>query len=224
MTAEALCSRVTDFGFKLLEHEFALDARHHAVNRISSTMKEVIWARNGTGGLMVSNPFRIDDYLSLLSGKEYSYLMLDGALVQVAYTMSGSSIERHRLSLFPCPFPIVPSELLRYEGGLLEYISENYVENIHQNIVMRSPIRFDFAPEAVSSYHPASHVTINEPSCRIPARAPLGFDTFMRFLLENFYFDACANNSIMSSLRKSREKECLSVHDRKRAIFTWSVV
>lgn len=222
MSAEALCKRVTQFGFTLLEHEFALDARQHKVAKLRGQTKTVIWARAGDETLITANPLRVADYLSLLQRQEFSYLMRDGAIVQIAYTLTKSAIDKHRLAYYPCPFHINPSELRRYDGGIFDYIIENFMGDVEANVVLRSPIRFDYAPEAAQDFHPASHITINDPGCRIPARSPLTFDTFIKFLLENFYADAWGERAVTSALRFSNEPDCLSLHDQGRAYLNWS--
>lgn len=222
MSAEALCKRVTQFGFTLLEHEFALDARQHTLARLRGSTKALIWARTGDQTLITANPLRVADYLALLEGQEFSYLMHDGAMVQIAYTLTNANIDRHRLAYYPCPFDINPAELRRYDGGLLDYILENFMDDVESNVVLRSPIRFDYAPEAAGDFHPASHITINDPGCRIPARAPLAFDTFMKFLLENFYVAAWGQRAITAGLRFPQEPDCLSAHDRGRAHLSWA--
>lgn len=222
MSAEALCKRITQFGFTLLEHEFALDARQHTVARLRGSAKALIWARTGDQTLITANPLRVADYLALLERQEFSYLMRDGAIVQIAYTLKNNSIERHRLAYYPCPFEITAAALRRYEGGILDYIVENFMSDVETNVVLRSPIRFDYAPEAAQGFHPASHITINDPGCRIPARAPLTFDTFIKFLLENFYVDAWGERAVTAALRFSQEPDCLSADDKKRAHLHWS--
>lgn len=222
MSAEALCKRVTQFGFTLLEHGIALDARQHTVTRLGGSTKSLIWARTAGQTLMTASPLRLADYLALLERQEFSYVMRDGAIVQIAYTLTRANIDKHRLAYYPCPFEINSAELVRYDGGLLDYINENFMDDVESSIVLKSPIRFDYAPGAAGGFHPASHITINEPGCRIPARAPLAFDTFMKFLLENFYVDAWGQRAIIAALRFSQEVECLSAHDRGRAYLNWA--
>lgn len=222
MSVEALCKRVTEFGFKLLEHEFALDARQHTVARKSASTKDLIWAREGDRPLIFPNPLRVADYLSLIEKLEYSYLMRDGALIQIAYIITNGTIKKHRLAYYPCPFEIGLTDLQRYGGSLFDYIIENFMSDVERTVVLRSPIRFDFAPEAAQDFHPASHITINDQSCRIPVRSPLSFDTFMKFILENFYVAAYGNRAIRAALRFSQEPDCLSPHDRGRAFLNWA--
>jgi hypothetical protein len=221
MSVEALCRRITQFGFTLLKGEFAIDARQHTIERLSTRRKSLIWARDTSNSLITGNPARINDYLSILERQEYSYLMCDGGVLQIAFVYDRSEIERDRLSYHPCPFPITPDELRAFGGGLLEFIRDAFMDRIEENLLLRSPIRFDYAPAAVADFHPASHVTVNDPSCRIPARAPLRFDTFMKLILENFYLEAWQDPAIARELAFSQEDECLSDHDRGRAYLHW---
>jgi|SRR5215510_9303021 len=117
MSAETLCWRATRFGFMLLGNEFALDARQHFVEQHTATRKSVMWVRTGDHSLMAGNPARLEDYVTLLVNHEYSYLMRDGGVIQIAYTFERDRIERHRLAYYPCPFPITTRDINSYDGG-----------------------------------------------------------------------------------------------------------
>jgi hypothetical protein len=220
MTAESLCARVTEFGFTLLGADFALDARQHKIEKLSATQKSLTWVRGGGGKIITG--LKIYDYLSLLERQEYSYLMNDGGIIQLAFIFNGREIARHSLSYYPCPFSIEREELDAHGGGLLEFITDAFLDKIEDSILLRSPIRFDYAPDAVAEFHPASHVTINTTSCRIPARSLLQFDTFMKFILENFYLAAWQHPKIVRALTFRLETECLSAHDKSRAYLNWA--
>jgi hypothetical protein len=222
MSAETICWRATRFGFTLLGNEFAIDARQHVVRQLSAIRKSIMWVRSGDHSLVVANPAHLEDYISLLTNQQYSYLMADGGIIQIAYTFNRERIERHRLAYYPCPFPITGRDISAYgEMGILDLINDQYMTEIEENVLLRSPIRFDYSPEAAAKFHPASHITLNDPSCRIPARAPLNFDTFIQFILENFYPDAWQSKMVVRELTFSNEEDCLSDHDRGRAYLHW---
>src|SRR5262245_30589016 len=102
MSVAALARRITQFGFDLLGNEFALDARAHVAARLSKTRSSLIWVREDSdASLVLDDPPRILDYLALLERKEYSFLMQDGAIVQISYTFEGEAIDRHRLLYLP---------------------------------------------------------------------------------------------------------------------------
>ncbi|WP_315786113.1 MULTISPECIES: DUF2290 domain-containing protein [unclassified Bradyrhizobium] len=222
MSVEALCRRVTDFGFRLLANDFALDARQHKVERLSGSRKTLMWVRDPLNSLMSGNPARLADYLTILENQEYSYLMRDGGVFQISYVFDGAEIERHRLCYHPCPFALTFRDIRDFEGGLLELIQNSFMDRLEDSVLMRTPIRFDFAPDQTAAIHPASHITLNDPSCRVPAKSPLTFDTFIKFILENFYFDIWENLTIREALVFRQERECLSDDDRKRAYLSWS--
>jgi hypothetical protein len=96
------------------------------------------------------------------------------------------------------------------------------MSNLEENVFLRSPIRFDYSPAAAQEFHPASHLTMNSPECRIPARGPLRFDTFIKFLFENFYLDAWRHPDVQRSLAFTEEIECLTAHDRTRIYLQWA--
>ncbi|WP_296595427.1 DUF2290 domain-containing protein [Phenylobacterium sp.] len=222
MSVAALARRITQFGFDLLGSEFALDARAHVAESLSSTRSALMWVRDHPdASLIIDDPARILDYLALLERKEYSFLMHDGAIVQVSYTFEGTDIDRHRLLYYPCPFSIDATLLDELEVSLSDLIREIYMEDLERSVALRSPVRFDYAPEAAADFHPASHITFNEQSCRIPVRAPMRFDQFMRFVLENFYPSILEDESISAAILNERDGECLSDHDRNRIHLTW---
>jgi hypothetical protein len=111
----------------LLEAEFALDARQHKIDILSATRKSLIWAREDNDALITANPSKIRDYLGLLERQEYSYLMHDGGIIQIAFTYDGRKIQSHRLNYHPCPFPIGRRDLENFGGGLIDLILESYM-------------------------------------------------------------------------------------------------
>ena len=222
MRLPVLARRITEFGFNLLGSGFALDARAHAVAQLSNTRSSLMWVREDPdASLIIDDPARIMDFVSLLERKEYSFLMHDGAIVQLSYTFEGSAIDRHRLLYYPCPFSLDTSLLEEFNVSLADLIREVYLEDLEKSIALKSPVRFDFAPEAATDFHPASHITINERTCRIPVRSPMRFDQFMKFVLENFYPHVLRDEAIARRLVSDHDAECLSDHDRGRMHFTW---
>ncbi|MDZ4067288.1 MAG: DUF2290 domain-containing protein [Tabrizicola sp.] len=103
MSLAALCRRINEFGFELLSKELALDARVHTLEALSRTRSAIMWRREDpSASLMIACPPKVGDYLALIEGGEYSYMLGDGSIVQIAYTFEGEAIERHRLLYHPC--------------------------------------------------------------------------------------------------------------------------
>lgn len=225
MNVEALCRRITDFGLMLLDAEdaeFALDVNSHVVKRLPEKKKELLWARKKGSPLMAGN--RISDYLSIVKTRDYSYLMNDGGVIQIAFVFDAGRIARHRLVHHPCPFPVDPREIARSGEGpvpLADFIIETFMDDPGEHLLQRSPVRFDYDPDRAADLHPASHLTINDSECRIPVRSPLRFDTFMKFVLDNFYSETRLHQRIQEALVLRQEEECLSEYDRRRVFLDW---
>lgn len=222
MTVHALARRITQFGFDLISEDFALDAKYHRASPISPSAHTIVWERDSRSPVWCSCPATLEDYRAIIAARDYSYLLIDGAVVQVLMTLDHGSVAWHRLNYFPSPFRVSGTQLAEFGGGLLDYIDEVIREDLPAKIVSRSPFRFDFDPDNAGPDHPASHLTINEESCRIPARAPLSFDTFMKFILDNFYPHVFANERLRRMLSYEHEPDCLSQHDRARTYLQWS--
>lgn len=222
MSLAALCRRINEFGFNLLENEFALDVRAHVITPLSGTRSTLMWARNDRdASLIIDDPARIMDYVELLERKEYSFLMQDGAILQISYTFDQEAIQRHRLVFYPCPFSLDASLIDDPEVSFSDLIRGVYLDDLENSVALRSPLRFDFAPEDAADYHPASHITFNQQTCRIPVRSPMRFDQFMKFILENFYPQVLWKKSVAEAICNEYDADCLSDHDRGRMHFTW---
>lgn len=125
----------------------------------------------------------IDTYNSLNSSKSYNIKMIDGALIQMAYSFERDNLIKHRLAFFPSP------ELSEFQNNYEVYeTDEIYADIIDKNIVT-VPIRFDYDPTNFAvKEHPRSHLTIGQyKNCRIPVNAPLSPNMFIDFILRNFY-------------------------------------
>ena len=181
-----------------------------------------MWVRDRDRPLMVENPSTIDCYRTLIEAQDYSYLMNDGAVIQIALTYDGRRIARHRFLYHPCPFLVTKGELDKFGGELLDFIDDTFIGRIESSLLLRSPVRFDYAPDAATASHPASHLTLNGPDCRIPARFPIRFDVFMGFVLRNFYPDALMHRKV-PRLRQHRheDQDCLSARDRVGVHLSW---
>jgi len=219
MTVAGLCKRVSSRGFTLLEQGFALDARPHAVSDVRGRVKAVSWVHDSSTSLMIPSLPKVDDYLGLVRSQNYSFLMQDGAAVQILYQYDGAQITRHRLLYWPCPFDAV--EVFDYEIPVIDVFETLFLENVRTEAILRGLLRFDFAPDDAGELHPPSHLTLAAPDCRVPVHAPLSFDTFMRFLLENFYPQAWMDKKVKAHLAFAQETNCLRVEDNQRVHLAW---
>ena len=216
----ALSQRVTEVGFKLVENERAIDAKFHSVENVSKTRRELMWVRGRPNSIIIRNPATASDYIRLIESEDYSYLMEDGGIVQVALTYDRGQLVRHCLVYFPCPYAIEPEIARRFEGSFLELIYESRADAEEE--LLRTPIRFDFAPEQVGDFHPSCHLTINGRGCRVPVRSPVSFDRFMEFVLENFYREALEVSGIrLLGRHRADEDVVLTEKEMRRMHLNW---
>lgn len=167
-----------------------------------------------TGGYAAQrNASGWQSYSSAVSGREYSALLVDGSLLQISYVVEGGEIAWHRLSFVPCPFRLDP-DLLRTEGvlDLLE------LADPETDLVMRSPVRFDFDPDAAAPGHPAVHLTFNSADCRIACVAPLRLSHFSELVFGCFYPEVWRGDAYMRTLPRSAPSGGLLTDDEAAGI------
>jgi hypothetical protein len=163
----------------LMSAELALYA-----NDVSFGPTEVTWhAHDRTAAFLLTHEHpTIDQYVAWINAGAYSAVLHDGSLLQIAYSVIDGNIAGHRLAYIPCPYDI-DQRLLR-EGEPLGDVISLYRGTDAQ---LRSSIRIDFDPSAASPGHPATHMTINAPSCRIACTAPVHVLRFIDFVFRHFY-------------------------------------
>jgi hypothetical protein len=125
----------------------------------------------------------IEQYLHWVTTGAYSAVLLDASLLQITYELAGNNIVGHRLAYIPCPF-IVDTEFLE-EGNPIDDVVGMYAEL--SDVVLRSPIRFDYDRKSARTNHPSAHLTLNSSDCRIACVAPMHVLRFTDFIFRHFY-------------------------------------
>lgn len=130
---------------------------------------------------------------------DYTALLYDGAIIQLGYRLTKGEISEHRLVYAPCPYII---DRVDIEMDPLEDLLDMHRDSgVQDDITMQTAIRFDYAPGTAGVGHPATHLTVNRSSCRIPVTAPMHPDQFLRFIFQHFYGDEwLAHKSYFGSL------------------------
>lgn len=163
----------------LVDAELALFA-----NEVSmGTTRVSFHLQDPTADFLISREHpTLDQYLAWVAAGAYSALLFDGSLLQLTYDVAGGTITGHRLAYVPCPYN-VDLELLA-EGEAIADVVDLYRSHAP---ALRSPIRFDYDPDAAKPGHPATHLTLNGTNCRIGCIAPLHAMRFIDFVFRNFY-------------------------------------
>jgi len=160
----------------------------------------VTWpaAESAESGLFSTLPFAsITEYRQMVLGNHFIALMRDGALLQCSIDLRGNDVVGHRFGYYPCPillpddFNVLDFEsldlLLIYELEANINALESETHLLASQLRMRSPLRFDYAPNAASASEPASHVHLLNPDSRVPVHGALSIGHFVQFVLKNFY-------------------------------------
>ena len=124
-------------------------------------------------------------YHKLVENGAYVAKMLDGALIQMMYVFSRTTLERHRLAFFPAP------HLDEFQDNPDIYLEDELYADIISKSKVPFPIRFDYDARSgvhAKLEHPKSHLTLGQyKNCRIPVTAPMTPFWFIDFVLRNFY-------------------------------------
>ena len=123
-------------------------------------------------------------YVECVRQDRLSWLLFDGSIVQVSYRLRGTRIVFHRYCYIPAPFDAD----LRAGLGLdiSEWIESASVSD-PLSATHRSALRFEYDPDAATEEHPAAHLHLNSPKCRIPMRGPISARDFVSFMITFLY-------------------------------------
>ena len=131
-----------------------------------------------------SRTLSAEGYVAMMSGRAYSAVLNDGAMLQISLDFLGDDLVGQRLAYLPCPYELNPQ--VHWEFGTLDAIEYARLDEA-QEVVLRGPVRFDYDPESAAEGHPESHMTIGVDSCRIPITRPITLGHFVRFVFRHFY-------------------------------------
>jgi hypothetical protein len=181
-TTRSLSDDITNALDFMVEHGLALYTQ-----RVSCADSRVGWYSSLPAPFLVGGEdTTVDQYLGWVTSGHYSALLNDGGLLQLTYRMDGRQVAAHRLAYVPCPVDV--DESLLQAGEPVGDVVELYLDDqARGEACLRSPIRFDFAPDDADEGHPAAHLTVNRASCRIACVAPLHPYRFIDFVFRHFY-------------------------------------
>ncbi|MDZ5700139.1 DUF2290 domain-containing protein [Chelativorans sp. M5D2P16] len=118
-------------------------------------------------------------YIDTFDEGKYSLLLHDGSMVFIKYRLKNTKITWHRFSYLPS---IRDIDVLEGEG-----VGDLPSPDLYMNTSRKALVRFEYAPEEAGENHPASHLHVNIPNCRIPVTSRLGIAEFLHFVVEHFH-------------------------------------
>lgn len=157
---------------------------------VSMRANEVSWHahRPDEAFLVIRDHTTYEQYLRWVETGNYSAVLPDASLLQIAYKVDRGKVVRHRLAFVPCPCRAdEPFRRRLASGDPIADVVKQYQHIGHA--ALRSPIRFDYDVVNAKPGHPTSHMTINSADCRIACVAPMHVLRFVDFVYRNFYPD-----------------------------------
>lgn len=186
MTPSSLRSEIKSLLDLLIRSEIAVAINPVIERKVHQALTRITWgsAQTTPGDLFRGNFASIDDYCDWLKAAAYSAILYDGSIVQMSYDFLRNQLAGHRLVYYPCPFD-VDLDLLRSQPVL--DVIDLYRGMDNSFVRLRSPLRYDYDPEAHADGHPAVHLTLLWEYCRWAVVAPLSPGHFIRFIFRHFY-------------------------------------
>ena len=186
MTPSSLFQELSNLLSLLLRSEVAISATNVVQFQASGGFRRITWSNNNLvpGDLFRSNSPTVSEYRDWIDWQGYSAVLLDGSFIQVTYDFEYTELVQHRLLYFPCPFDF---DIEFLDDLSLTELVHLYLDEGIDKVRLRTPVRFDYDPNANSEVHPASHMTFQWSHSRIPVMSPLSLGHFIQFVFQNFY-------------------------------------
>ena len=191
LTPRDIVRQVNDRILRLVEAGLADHQFLPAFQRAGSNVVKVVYENAGQVSISLKSRPYGEIYRLLVRERAYNVKMIDGALIQVMYEFSGTTLLKHRLAFFPAP------HLREFQNDPDVYIEDEIHGDVLARDVVPFPLRFDYDAgddRHREVAHPRSHLTLGQyEHCRIPVTAPVTPYTFIDFILRNFYRTASRN-------------------------------
>jgi hypothetical protein len=130
------------------------------------------------------------EYLEFLKARRYSALLFDGSILQISVEIERGQLIKHRYSYYPCPIEFKKGDLiLLSEEEPISDIVESRIENDPTDILLRTPLRFDFDSEVWNFGEPHSHLHFNHPDCHCALAPAIYPSFFIKFVFRHCYPD-----------------------------------
>lgn len=177
-----ICKQIRNLTYLLINNSFSINQ-----NLPKYKNNKVIWVNYKKTAFSLKNePYEII-YNNCIANKDYNFMLLDGALIQMQYEFNRNKLIGHILGFYPNPdFEKFQDNPKEYED--LYYGNELFTSILEKKIIT-FPIRFDYSSEHIDTVHPKIHASFgNYTDCRIPISKPLSPNRFVSFILRNFYY------------------------------------
>lgn len=133
---------------------------------------------------MKNLPYR-EIYNKINISKNFNFKLPDGGIFQLLYNFDKDGLLKHRLTYFPSP------DFEEFQNNPEIYNNDVIYGDVVDKQVMPVIVRIDYNRFEADSkvYHPYCHLTLGQyKNCRIPVESPFSPNSFITFILDNFYY------------------------------------
>jgi hypothetical protein len=146
----------------------------------------------------------LEQYLSLLENGSFTCVLTDHSVIQASYDCDGNSIVGHSLLFWPSPIvPRVPLDGLDDIREAVRLCMESPTRaSAICDLLLRSPMRFDFDPDRASEDHPEVHLHTQFGDTRIHVDCPMSFTSFVKMVFRTFFREIWNSNPGLAGLHE----------------------
>lgn len=214
---QAILQGIESIGINLTAVGLLYDKNKSVIEKARHGIKRVTWAVEGTRPdfLTISNS-NIGEYVDLVKGRHYQFLLLDGSFIQFSYEVDcKNNITSSRLVWYPCPVELVPMDL--------EYatIDEIVLTSPIERVLCKPPLRLDFAPHQIQENHSSTHLHLGMENFRLPVHRAMEPSRFLRLIIRTIYPDIWASTTNFRNVADWSANDKLSDEDKVMGFLSW---
>ncbi|MBF0337217.1 MAG: DUF2290 domain-containing protein [Nitrospirae bacterium] len=184
-------NQIQKITIELIKNTISIAQNYPVIKKGNNNVEEIVWYGFKNISFTLKNLKYDEIYDECRKEREYNFLLLDGAIVQMMYKFEKNNLLKHRLAFYSSP------DLERYQTDPETYEERHYGNQLFADVIAEKvipfPLRFDYDKSDenfIQCDHPYCHSTLgNYDNCRIPVCSPLSPNRFIQFILRSFYFD-----------------------------------
>jgi hypothetical protein len=202
----------------LRDLDFLYDGNECVAQSIGKGVTRVTWATTGVRpDLMSYANSSIDEYLEFLKGRHFNFMLMDGAFIQLSYDVKGADeICGCRVVWYPCPIDFDLEDLEH------EPLDTLILTTPTGRLSCRAPLRVDFAPDAATADHPATHMHAGVENFRLPLQRAVEPGRFIRLIFRTVYPALWRGKAELFQCEDWKASDNLTTEDKSVGFLGWN--
>lgn len=204
--AELTVDQIENTLILLERHGLLIDRKKSLVSGMGDKCR-ISWQNHERGRQNCGEYFTsLEQYAWIIDKGAYQGLLFDGSIIRVSFLFDKNILKEENLLYWPSPiqmkiedieeygiYDVLYTKLFQETEALIPNKISSEVEfpsTLALRMKMRSPIRLDYDSnfeESEQDDHPATHLHFQDSECRLAVQKPCCFNTFIHFILNNFY-------------------------------------